>query len=259
MNQHAIINDRLLPPVELCAYALQTRQVNEFKVYVYLKVICSGKLHEDDVRFQEAWRHLFKSKKTFKKHLQTLLRLNWVGYNPNSGIYFIRGYDFLRLKHSLTKSKTGVEFNTDYFKNFRQFLSGAVIGQRNNWHWFKKQKSERNLRGRSKQTSTSTSPIRSGVSNGVIADMFKISRSRACQVKQDAAKAGFITAQKQFAPTSYPVELVRSLRTTLDPQEARRLRIIGKTIFVQHYDAIDSHLRYAKRRRDKAICSLKTA
>lgn len=80
-------------PVDLCHVAVVKKMTKPLQVYLYLKIVTSGKCHEASGVFSELKSELnIRDQRTLKKHLLTLQQHNWIGYNAKSGYYFIRGF-----------------------------------------------------------------------------------------------------------------------------------------------------------------------
>lgn len=108
-------------PLNIITLALRENKVNQLKLFVYLKMNSSGILRIDNEYIKANYEALgYKTHKTFKNNLQRLLNDNWVGYNPKTGIYFIRSYKYFG-------ESTKFYFKDEYFKDFRGFLSACVV------------------------------------------------------------------------------------------------------------------------------------
>lgn len=114
-------------PVSLCQYVLKNKVVPAFKIYLYLKL--KGNKMNLDKETISTLRYQLKihSNKTVWSNIKKLLELNWIGCHPTTNIYYIRGFNTL-LKYIDAPKSTGVEFLSEDFNNFQEFLSGAFIG-----------------------------------------------------------------------------------------------------------------------------------
>lgn len=119
-------NKYLLIPVDLCKYALVYKKVSDVRIYIFLKAISSGKIRIPNELIKSFSRELSITPKTFTKHLKLLIKANWIGYNPNSGYYFIRGFESIRIIESF-KIRAACEFGIDDLKTFKEFCLSAFI------------------------------------------------------------------------------------------------------------------------------------
>src|SRR5678815_5097358 len=78
---------------QLCHYSLSENLSNSFRLYCYLKGQCSGKMKI--VSMATISEDLKCHPKSITNNLKKLQELNWIGYNPKSKYYFIRGFEFI--------------------------------------------------------------------------------------------------------------------------------------------------------------------
>ena len=117
-------------PVSLLQFAEERSLIEELKFYIAIKLIASGKIKGKNKLFKPLFNlHGIKHHFTFNKRLNRLKQLNWVGYNPSSDYYFIRGYERVCTDLGLS-SRTYAEFEIKYFDNFRVFVFAAIIGKK---------------------------------------------------------------------------------------------------------------------------------
>ena len=108
-------HNKLQVPVEISRYVYHNGLISPFSIYLYLKLFSDGKLHDSSPVFTQMRADLrMKDNRTFKKHMNKLHELGWVGHNKESGYYFIRSFDYLRfsctclrdcVRHKITKGK----------------------------------------------------------------------------------------------------------------------------------------------------------
>ena len=67
-----------------------------------------------------------RDKRTIKKHLAALMALNWVGYDAESGYYFVRGFPAIRKEYGF-KKRTAVTFYFEKINQVGAFVAGAII------------------------------------------------------------------------------------------------------------------------------------
>ena len=83
----------VLVPIHIARHVLTIKEVNAFKTYLCLKSRCSGKIKLSSLIIQEISKQLRCNVKTIQNHLNKLQQWDWIGHNPVSGYYFIRGWE----------------------------------------------------------------------------------------------------------------------------------------------------------------------
>ncbi len=193
-------------PIEIVQYVVDRRMYKPLAIYLFLKMKCSGKLHAGHPVFSQLKKELgIRDERTFKKHFQSLLQLDWIGYSAKSGIYFIRSLDRVRQIHGFRKRQACAVQQKD-LTQLQAFSSAAIINYAVRKHEyyvvFKKTKNQSALSKRevasqigSKSFST---PKYYGLSVQSIAELLGCSLTRACQLKKVAVEAGYIKVNHQF-------------------------------------------------------------
>jgi len=127
------VNSKVQVPVDLLSYVQENRLVKAFPVFLYLKCMTSGKVHNTDVAFTSMSDAIgVKDRRTLKKHISRLLALNWIGFNPKSGNYFIRSIGFIWKIHQF-KSKTAATFKFNDIRSVQAFITGSCLSPLNGW------------------------------------------------------------------------------------------------------------------------------
>ena len=204
-----VVNKKVQIPLELLNYVQEQGLISAFKLYMYMKCMTSGKIlqHHPVTRYMGEYLGI-KDKRTVNKHLEALRALNWVGYNPESEIYFIRSFTSIRKKHGF-KKRTAATFHFEDLNKMQGFIAGALIT--NNI------KAQKFCRGVENREGERFAAINKGVANqdhipisakplkpyfgiGVykIAELLSCKHTRAGELKHEAAKAGFIKTRKKF-------------------------------------------------------------
>lgn len=200
-------NRKLQIPLEIIRFVYREKLVKPFAVYVYLKIHSDGKFNNSSALFVQLQLDLrIRDHRTMEKYLMTLKSMNWIGYDSNTGYYYVRGFDFIRRINNF-ESRTAVTFYAKFFNAFRSFLVGAIIGEQINKQRFYKEVAERRkLRAavkkghaaiQSKAFSSSSLPYY-GLSNKRIAKLLGCNYTRASELKKQAVKDGFIKTRHRF-------------------------------------------------------------
>lgn len=114
-------------PLSLATFAEQHDLIEELRLYISLKLSCSGNIKGKKKLFKP--KHSIRSHHTLKKRLERLKKLNWVGHDSNNDIFFIRSNERVCTDMNLS-AKTHVEFELKYFEYFRVFVFAAIVGKK---------------------------------------------------------------------------------------------------------------------------------
>jgi hypothetical protein len=177
---------------------------------MYLKCMSSGKLHKSDPVFVNMPKVLgVKDRRTLNKHLETLLVQGWIGFNPQSGYYFIRGISFLRKQH-VFKMRSAVTFHYKDIRKMQAFVAGGIISSNiksQQYFWEVavrgKQKSATlnldvaNQDRRKAPLAATQKPAYYGLGIDHIAKILFCKPTRACELKHEAEKHGFIKTKER--------------------------------------------------------------
>ena len=235
-------------------------------IYI-LKLFAGDKLSADDKIFDKLRIELKMKdpkKRTFRKHFQKLLDDNWIGYNPKSRIYHIRSFDYIRAINGFKKRRATMLVLQD-LKQIQIYLAAVIINteiysQKYFWERVKRRSWTATKRGVAKQSRASFHPSKPkyfGISNRKLAKNLNCKYTRACQLKNAAAKAGYLTTRHRYEDIFVLEKADYNLRPMLaqkDPAYARRLRfwrqiIKGRKIVKvvrQLHDEIIPHMVYKK-------------
>jgi hypothetical protein len=194
-------------PVALTLFIEKENLIEEFKLYLAIKLSCSGKIKPNSMSFKGLRAQLnICSRTTFNKRIKALREMNWLGYSENTGYYFIRGIE--RICNDLNIGfcqdlnidiKTCVKFEISYFNNFRVFVFAAIICCKINHIKYAKQRNRKGNRSVQKYRDNSTNPNLSpsvldyhGLSVSYIAKLIGKSESRCSELRKSADEAGFL-------------------------------------------------------------------
>ena len=120
-------------PIEVMTYVFVKDIRKPFRLFLYLKAVSSGMLHKDSEEFQQAMDILdIRDVRTFRKYISALLNENWIGYDDKTGIYFIRGFQFIREQHMFIKRSTALFHIDSDIIDFDAFMFAAIVGDRIN-------------------------------------------------------------------------------------------------------------------------------
>ena len=212
-------------PTQLADYVIQNDLVKPFQIYMYFKCCCNGFVNKKSEVFSNAKPALkINTNRTFKKHFEKLVELNWVGYNPTTKNYFIRSIDTIRVQLDFTKRQSAT-FSYKDINKFREFLCAVIVsanikGQKFYFEVGQKRKTEtagnklvpalqvesssstpqnwvprRQINDKASRKSKSVDvkiPDYYGMSLLTMGEKIGRSKTTACDLKQAMHKAGFI-------------------------------------------------------------------
>jgi len=232
-------------PVELCFYVLSEKLLPSFKIYILLKMTCSGKqiltMYDKEIYSEYSGYTCIKS---FDNHIGKLIRVNWIGYNRKSKIYHIRGFEFIQELLGL-RSRTGFWFRITDMQSFDGVLYGAVIG-----YLSKNQGKKHRIdpeKGRSSQV-LCKSPGYCPISNRYLAKILNISISTASLMKRRAEAVLSIKIKRKRIIEPATPDVYKRLKETYPEKYIKP--IIWKHRFYQRLpDLIKPELKYGTRKK----------
>ena len=233
-------------PVDLCIYTLQNRLSRSLQLYILLKSTCSGKRLINRNDRNNLAVNLDLNTRTIKNHITKLQSLNWIGYNPQSGYYFIRGFDRVKKIENLNY-RTAAEFDPKEIKKFKAFIIGAVIG-----YLVNSQKKDRRLepkKARYNRSKPGCHPSYFPISSEVLAKILNVSQSTAHTYILLAKKGNYIRIKKtNLEPTGISVKNYQGLKRTFPDLN---LRIKNNQLFIQKANKIASNIHFKTRKKQK--------
>lgn len=236
-------------PITLITYSLTNKVVNQLRLYLYLKCVCSGQFKIRDGSVNEACKFLnLKTEKTFHKNLLWLIQNKWVAYNSNTRV--IRVSSFARLCHRLDiMTKSGVVFEKDDFQSFRPFLYAAVYA----WsirhkNWLERQPVRKKGRTNSSMSKANIRQ-RGSMPNKYLAKILMLDHSTISRYKKAATTAGYLFFRHRYDDTQLQLKFLYPLQKSI-PEEAHLLVAHNNTVQRQLPDRITSHI-HLKRRHNK--------
>ena len=195
-------------PIELLQYVNDNRLFKALGLFLLLKVSGDGHITLYNELKQGIISALGISLNTFKKHLKALVELNWVGVDLNTGIYYIRSFNFVRRKYGYTGSHS-VRFNiSDDACTIKEFVQGALICYDVRRKIHGRNAKITKLVGSSAlhKESALQEHIRTGeitkycgLSNSVIGKILGVSKSQADRTKKKLKKLDYIRTCAQYS------------------------------------------------------------
>ena len=263
MVQPANVN--IYVPLSLCDLVVTDKFFAPFRLYLFLKSTSYGQLKITLAKKQELAAALHVTVKTISNLLHQLQERNWIGHNPRTGWYFVRGFTKIGQLEGLT-GKLAVELDVhkdlSFKERFQAFVVGAIIGRfsRNSrYRWREQQKSRSEYNKGNSNHNLPTAPSFFPVACELIR-MAKnpkcpprMSLSTAWSYKQLACKHEFINLKQNLTRlASSKDESVCDAQFAaaykkVNPEVAGRIRIIDGKVYLQEPDLVQERMRYVRK------------
>jgi hypothetical protein len=236
-------------PITLINHVLTNKIVNQFRLYIYLKSVCSGHFKVDGDFISKTCTFLeIKTDRTFFKNLKWLIKNKWITVNSKTGNHRIISFDRLCKKLEL-KGNTGVVFTNDNFIDFRPFIYAAsILAKVRNRNWIIRQP-VRMEGGTRKSMSTmeilrdtDTMPVR------LMGKAMDLGFSTISRYKNAASDAGLISLHPNYESTNLPSSMLNAIKDA-NPEESSRYLVQNGKIWMRNSDKICNHEIKLKKRR----------
>lgn len=232
-----MFDKHLTVPFEMIQFCYDNNFGKPLLVFLYLKSISNGIVNEKNICFKDfSAKSGIKDKRTFRKYLDILIDINWIGFNADSKNYFIRS--FKRIRRSLGfRQRTGVIFETEYIPKFKGFIEGAIICQKLRRQEFARKAKIRQKAGQAALKKggalQAIQPIE-GVSDYVGMSNFRLSRLLGCSMshanraKIRAEKQGYLKTVKRFEVLAEKTSPNFNIRPHVADSHKTRFRVIKR-------------------------------
>ncbi len=238
-----------LIPFNLALLIRRERLFREFQTWLLLKHWSNGHLELTPLIIARLASSLQCSPRTIERTIARLRERNWLGYNPNNGLTYVRGIDTLQIIEQLP-GRLGVWLDIDRILNVEAFLAACgesffVRGQKvKAWR-------QRAAGVHSKRGTYQPAPLSSffPVALSLHFSFFGIAKSTAARERKLAAAAGFIRIHKrppQLITDNAPAAFLRAY-----PEKVRYLFQRGGQWFLRPTDEVQTNLLFKRRQHQK--------
>lgn len=241
-------------PVQLLELCLREKIINQFRVYLCMKRRCVGQMRLSPEMVKEIADEIGVHQATVLRYIETMKKKNWIGYNPNSGMYFIRGWSYILGVEKLEgRSGVEVDFDSD-IKNLRALAFAAATS-----HYMKVRERTGHKRSGSKQQSSETSednekPINLGAfveksafnKLGVVelGQRFNVTPMCISNWKKRAKELGYLEYQHNFVKTGFTVSFLPMLLKCFD-HLAHKFVCYSGEVYLQCTDSFVSDMLFS--------------
>jgi hypothetical protein len=206
---YSVKNNRILLPVEQAAFAYHNNLIKGLAVYLYMKFYTDGKVKKDSPLISQLRKDLkLTDNRTFKKHIDALIKHNWIGHCTFSGVYFIRNTKYIRRLYDFRCRQATIVQPQDV-KNLQVYLAAVMIckevtDQEFYWDVVKKRKLNKAAAKRAvakhwrASSHSSERPKYFGLCNKSISRLLGCKQTRACVLKNKAAALGYLEIHHRY-------------------------------------------------------------
>lgn len=243
----------LLIPVELCAKIIRTKRSRDLQIWIVLKSMCSGAMSISIADKRYIANELGVSIRTVERSIKKLLSYNWIGFNPRSKTYFIRGIDTVCKIESIT-NKASCWFDRKWIRKVKEFCISAlhteliVKQKRKTYH--RKGLGNSNS-GSVKEENTSRRKNYYPIAILVVSRIFDIKFDYVAKLRR-MANGEFIETIEDLEPLILGGRHMKAselplISQVIDPDEVKKIRIKKGKLFIQKPSLVKSTLTRKKR------------
>lgn len=236
-------------PTELCQWALQKRQIPLLKLYLYFQFNYSGKLRLGKGDIELVCNAIgYKSTKQSKKHLKSLIKRNWIGFNPKSGYHFIRGIDTIRSIEGF-KRQSAIRMEYKHLFHLREFCFAVFLENLINRQKRRKKsqavstKRQSNFLKKVTSQPDNSSVLYKPIANEAISKILGISKSLSHSLKKKCIALHYIHVKPNLIVFKGNT---KDLNNKLVRKYHPNLRFINSVYYLQYADLVRTSLEGKK-------------
>ena len=185
-------------PVLLCEYVLKNRKINQFKLYIHLKLISDGYVTYNSQDFKNWSMTIGVDIKTIKSSLKWLIDNKWITVNSKRNVLHVISYKKLTKRLGLNFS-SGYLYELEDYKYLKALCCAIIITRYlDRKRYFDKKQSEC-IDGRS---NTNCRKRRDGfypMANSYLAECIGVSIATAYRYKKTAEEVGYIDTKENHS------------------------------------------------------------
>jgi hypothetical protein len=238
MAQVKEVNKTLMIPVQLMQFSINNNLIYPLRLLCYFKLFESGKFKHSKDAFKQLGEVLgYKDTRTIKKYFNQCRRLNWIGFDPCSKIYFVRSFNTIMTGHNL-ETPLRIKFEIKDLSTFKEFVFASntcdeIKRQERYWRLPPSRRYYTALKSTEGATQyiykpSSDAPDHFGIGLARLARNFKCSITTVHNLKKMAVEAGYIAVNHKFDLISeyeYSQPFLLERAKEANPRIAYKLRI----------------------------------
>ena len=262
-NDDAVYSTRNIP-LRLIEYVLEAKKTHLFQLYIYLKFQCSGKIKIEVEIKNKAAIDLGVTVRTIDHRLDELKRLNWIGFNPATGMTYIRGFSNVCSFYSLIP-KVAYEFSISWILDIKEFCFAAFMQNLLNYRkWREHNANKCDKKGRSSFGLQQGSPLQKQLSDlykthknaltmfpsPFLSKLLNLSLSTISELKNNSNTTGFLVITKNFVFLTDRSDEIEAKHHFLKamPEIENLMYTIGNKLYLRFPDSFSTTLKRKHRR-----------
>lgn len=236
-----------LVPVSLVELVFRERLYREFQIWITLKARTNGHLKITPDVVRSLAKELKVSERTVSRSLEKLRQRNWIGYNPKSGLSFIRGFKAVQINEGLS-GRMGVWFDIDKKKESRGFIAGGIISKlvREQRKKVWQERTGAQAKGGAKQPARL--PAFYPVSCSSLEQIYNVSTKVAWNAKNNAVKGNFI--ELKHVNEKLPIDHYKNYLEGFPEHKGSVFKVKGHWC-LRRPDLVKTNLSFKRRERER--------
>lgn len=182
-------------PLPVLQKAITEKAHREIALFLFLKMTTSGRLKLEGRKKAEVLQVLNISESTLYRYLSTLLKWDWMGYDPSREVYYVRGFKRVYELENEFIAKTAVRVKIEDLFHMQSYSFSAWLG-----YLLRAQSSWKRRGAEQKTRCSQQSPasIYRPVALTIMKQFFKLSKDTAIKLKKQAISNGYIKRQRGY-------------------------------------------------------------
>ena len=249
-------------PLRLMEFALREKKTQQFKLYLYLKFHSSGKVLLSTQFKTQVALDIHLSIRRINELLQELKKINWLGYNYKTRMYYVRGFNTVCQLHKFN-AKHAFEISKDWITQIKEFCLISYIAYiLVNRRWRDRMEKKLDKNGRSWLGQKNTSPFQSQydlfdsnefskfmVPSPFLGRQLKMSISTISALKKKAVATGYLEVRENFKCISENPDIacaINQYRRSC-PDIEGKLSWQDEKLFYHSSDSFKTHITFKNR------------
>lgn len=232
-------------PLPLAEKAVSESLHREVALYLFLKHETDGYIKLTGANKQYVLAYFNITDSTLYRRLSFLKERDWIGHDPETCTYFVRGYSHIYKTETEFVSNTAVEFNEKALCEFEVYAFAAVIGYLVK-HQIKQQKRRGNGQ---KKRCPNQAPVSTyqKVAISALEQILNRSYQSIVNLKKHALKSNYLKRKKTYIEIC-DSDVFNSMYYKAYPSHWGRVRKLYDKIVLVGIDQFECQLRFKSKR-----------
>lgn len=234
-------------PVSLAFLVIERHFLAPFQLYIFLKIHSFGIVEKGPHFNTYIARELKVSPNTIKNWINKLLQSNWIGFDPISNLFYVRGFKKVCSIENI-KSKRAAAFSTDNINKLKGFMCALPYAHFAYYSIRKRgQRRAVHLMGNTFQLAQDLSNF-TPIAISVISNHIEINASMAYCIRKVAEKQGFLIIKANIKElTSSSLYDFSKLRHYNDSSILKNIYYKNGKLYQRLPDLVWSPIKFLKR------------